>query len=134
MPVQIDVFSPLPESWGLCQTCETFMARAQIKDSANFRGLDEYPPEWREDFQRLSDTVLDLARRYGESVDIRLYDPRSLPGLFIAIRHGVHRYPTFLISRRDKVTGLDLPALDRCLVEAGAKLTNQAQIKRYDEW
>jgi hypothetical protein len=80
MPVQVDVFSPMPESWGLCQSCETLMSRAEIKDSDNFRGLEAYPPDWYEDFQRLSDAVLDLAHRYGESVNIRLYDPRSLPG------------------------------------------------------
>ncbi len=129
MPVQVDVFSPLPESWGLCQSCETLMLRAQIGDTANLRGREDYPPDWLEDFQCLSDTVLDLARRYGNSVNICLYDPRSLPGLFMAIRHRVHRYPTFLISKREKVTGLDLPALERCLAQAGATLMNLSEIR-----
>jgi hypothetical protein len=130
MPVQVDVFSPMPESWGLCQSCETLMSRAEIKDSDNFRGLEAYPPDWYEDFQRLSDAVLDLAHRYGESVNIRLYDPRSLPGLFKAIRHGVHRYPTFLISKREKVIGLDLPAIERFLSQAGARLTTPIESER----
>jgi hypothetical protein len=130
MPVQIDVFSPLPENWGLCQTCETLMSRAQIEDTENLRGLEDYPPEWYDDFQRLSDTVMDLASRYGESVVFRLYDPRSLPGLFKAIRHGIYKYPTFLISKREKITGLDLLALEQCLSQAGAKPTKPAESER----
>jgi hypothetical protein len=130
MPIQIDVFSPLPESWGLCQSCEALMARAQIQDTDQIGGMENYPPEWRKDFQRLSDLVTDLALRYGESVEIRLYDPRSLPGLFKAIRYRVHRYPTFLISKRDKVTGLNLPELERCLIKAGAKCTHQIEPQR----
>ena len=130
MPVQVDIFSPLPESWGLCQSCETLLSRARLEDKAELDRMDNFPPEWREDFQRLSDLVLDLSRRYGESVSIRLYDPRSLPGLFIAIRHRVHRYPTFLISKREKVTGFNLPALEQCLFLAGARITNHFEIQR----
>jgi hypothetical protein len=127
MPIQVDVFSPLPESWGLCQSCEALMARAQIEEQPALGELDEYPREWQDDFRRLSDLVMELAQRYGESVSIRLYDPRSLPGLLKAIRHRVHRYPTFIISQRDKVTGLDLPALEKCLYRVGARVMSEVE-------
>jgi hypothetical protein len=127
MRIQVDVFSPLPESWGLCQSCEAFMARAQIEELPALGGIDEYPCEWQEDFGRLSDLVMELAHRYGDSVSIRIYDPRSLPGLLKAIRHRVHRYPTFIISQRDKVTGLDLPAIEKCLYRARARITGEVE-------
>lgn len=106
-PIAIEVFSPLPEGWGLCLSCEVLMARANLDKAPYDRTLDEYPPEWRADFQRLSDLVLDLARRYGSRVSIRVWDPRSLQGLFRCLRYGVHRYPTFIIAGRWKVSALD---------------------------
>jgi hypothetical protein len=127
MPIQVDVFSPLPESWRLCQSCEAFMARAQIEQLPDLGGLGEYPREWQDDFRRLSDLVMELAQRYGDSINIRLYDPRSLPGLLKAIRHKVHRYPTFIISQRDKVTGWNLPAIEKCLYRAGARIMGEVE-------
>jgi hypothetical protein len=61
-----------------------------------------------------------MADRYGEGVTIRIFDPRSWQGLLKALRHGVHRYPTFLVEGRTKIAGLDESALERALVTAGA--------------
>ncbi|MCX6035457.1 MAG: hypothetical protein NTV38_10870 [Chloroflexi bacterium] len=114
-PVQVEVISPLPEGWGICLTCEAMMERANLGKALCEGGLEEYPDEWREDFQRLSDLVLELAARHGENILIRIWDPRSLQGMFMSIRYGVHRYPTFVINRHKKVTGLDAALLDQIL-------------------
>lgn len=91
------------------------MARANLDKAPHERGLEEYPPEWMEDFERLSAFILELAGRYGEKVMIRLWDPRSLQGMFKSIRYGVRRYPTFVINGREKVIGLNLPLLEQAL-------------------
>ena len=119
-PVQLDVISPIPEGWGICLSCEMLMARANLDQSPHERGLDEYPPEWRDEFQRLSETVFLLAERYGNSILIRLWDPRSLQGMFKSIRYGVRRYPTFIVEGRNKVTGWDTETLERWILDAGA--------------
>ena len=80
-PVPVEVIAPLPEGWGICLSCEMLMARANLDQAPAERGLDEYPPEWQEDFHRLSDLIFDLAARYGNSVLIRIWDPRSLQGM-----------------------------------------------------
>ncbi len=118
--VQVDVIAPLPEGWGLCQSCEMLMARAHLDKSPHERGPDEYPPEWQEDFRRLSAFVLDLAARYGDSILIRLFDPRSLQGLCKSLRYGVRRYPTFVVAGREKIVGLDSGRLMQALHAAGA--------------
>ena len=117
MAVPVDVIAPAPEGWGLCQACELLMARAQLDQAPPERGLDELPPEWRADFQRLSALIFDLSRRYGDKLIIRVYDPRSLPGLIKAVRYGARRYPTFVVAGRTKITGWDTAALDRALGE-----------------
>jgi len=96
------------------------IAQADLDRPPAERGLDEYPPEWQADFARLAAVVADLAARYGGRILIRLYDPRSLRGLFKAIRYGVHRYPAFVVAGHDKVVGWDGDALERVLLTAGA--------------
>ncbi|MFZ5910516.1 MAG: hypothetical protein ACOYYU_10915, partial [Chloroflexota bacterium] len=118
--VELDVISPLPEGWGICLSCEMLMARANLDQAPYERGLDEYPPEWQEEFQRLSDTVFTLANRYGGNIMIRLWDPRSLQGLAKSIRYGVRRYPTFIVKGQGKVAGWDTEALERHIAAAGA--------------
>jgi hypothetical protein len=110
-PVQIDVFYPVPEGWGICTACKVMMSQANLGQAPPERGLDEYPPEWQEELKRLSTTIYDLADRYQDEIRIRIWDPRSLQGLWRSIRHGVRRYPTFLIDGRSKVTGWDTAQL-----------------------
>jgi hypothetical protein len=117
-PILVDVIYPVPEGWGICISCEMLMARANLDQAPHERGLDEYPPEWREEFERLSNTILELSARYQDKILIRIWDPRSLQGLWKAIRFGAHRYPTFVIDGRTKLTGWehDLDeALDKTL-------------------
>jgi hypothetical protein len=119
-PVSIDVIAVLPEGWGLCNSCELLMARANLDQAPADRGLDEYPPEWRTEFQCLSALIFDLADRYGDRVRIRIYDPRSWQGLVKALRYSVRRYPTFVVDGRTKIVGLDEHALEGALTAAGA--------------
>lgn len=121
-PVQIDVFYPIPEGWGMCTTCEMMMAQANLGQAPQERGLDEYPPEWKEEFQRLSTIIFTLADHFQEQVQIRIWDPRSLQGMLRSIRHGVRRYPTFIINGRNKIMGWDKDQLEQQLqaaVESG---------------
>ena len=119
-PVQVDVIFPMPEGWGICLSCEMLMARAQLDQAPYERGLDEYPPEWQEEFQRLSSIILSLAEQYQNGILIRIWDPRSLQGLWKAIRYGARRYPTFIVEGRAKVTGWDTNQLEQHIRAAGA--------------
>ncbi|MBM3135606.1 MAG: hypothetical protein FJZ89_10090 [Chloroflexi bacterium] len=121
-PVQMDVIALLPEGWGICLSCEMLLARANLDQSPAERGLDEYPPDWQEDFRRLAALVFDLAARYGDSLQIRLWDPRSLQGLLKSLRYGVRRYPTFVVAGREKVVGWNQAGLEQSLQAAGATL------------
>ena len=117
--VHVDVISPLPEGWGICLSCEMLMARANLDQAPHERGLDEYPPEWQEEFQRLSDVVMSLSDRYQDSILIQIWDPRSLQGLVKSIRYWVRRYPTFIVEGQDKVTGWDVEQLEQYIMSAG---------------
>ncbi len=112
-PIQIDVFYPIPEGWGMCNPCELMMAQANVSQAPQERGLDEYPAELIEEFQRFSNTIYALAERYHDQVLIKVWDPRSLQGMMKSIRHAVRRYPTFIINGQAKLIGWDTAKLDQ---------------------
>jgi hypothetical protein len=122
-PVQIDVFYPVPEGWGMCSTCEMMLAQADLDQAPAERGLDEYPPEFREEFQRLSSLLITLAERYKANVKIRIWDPRSLQGMVRSIRYWIRRYPTFILDGHTKLTGWDTPKLEQYL-QAAVKMSD----------
>lgn len=117
--IELDVISPIPEGWGICLSCEMLMARANLDQAPHQRGLEEYPADWLEDFQRLSDVVMDLSNRYGEGIRIRIWDPRSLQGLIKSIRYRVRRYPTFIVQGKHKITGWNVAQLEQQIITAG---------------
>lgn len=119
-PIQVEVIAPLLDGWGMCSSCEMLIARSGVAQAPYARGMEEYPADWKADFQRLSDMVIELAAHYGDGILIRIYDPRSLQGLIKSIRYGVRRYPTFIIAGRLKVSGLDAGQVAQALQDAGA--------------
>ncbi|MGQ9766766.1 MAG: hypothetical protein ACUVSS_05455 [Anaerolineae bacterium] len=119
--VKLDVVALVPEGWGLCQACEVMMARADLDQAPPARGLDELPPEWQADFQRLSGLIFDLAERYDDRLVIRVYDPRSLQGMAKALRYWARRYPTFVVDGRAKISGWDVGALEQAIASRFAE-------------
>jgi hypothetical protein len=124
-PVQINVYFPLPEGWGMCNSCEVMMAQANLGQAPHELSLDEFPPEWQEDFKRLSSIVYTLANRYRDNVQIRIWDPRSLQGMWRSIRHGVRRYPTFIVNGHSKMTGWDTTKLEQ-QIQAAVEINKSA--------
>jgi len=112
-PIQIDVFYPLPEGWAMCNACELLLSQANLGQTPGQRGLDEYPPDLREELQRLSNTIYTLAEKYQDQVQIKVWDPRSLQGMLKSIRYGARRYPTFIINGQVKLTDWDSSKLDQ---------------------
>jgi len=95
------------------------MAQADMGCLPGERGLEDLPPAWQEEAQRVSVTLSALAQRYGERIAIRLWDPRSIRGMWKSIRHGVRRYPTFIVDGRRRIPGGDMAALEGALRSAG---------------
>lgn len=106
-PVEIDVFSPLPEAWGLCSSCELLFQPANLNPAPFDAALEAYPPEFIAEYQRLSQTIRLLSERFGAQVVIRIWDPRSPQGLLRALRYRLRRYPSFVIAGKYKVAGLE---------------------------
>lgn len=102
----------------MCTTCEMMFQQANLGEAPQQRNLDEYPPEWQEEFKRLSSIIFNLAGRYQDKVYIRIWDPRSLQGMWHSIRFGVRKYPTFIVDKHHKQAGWDIQALNQYIQAA----------------
>ena len=80
--------------------------------------LNDYPEDLKEDYLFLSNWIKELSRKYRENILIKVIDVQSLQGVFKSIRHGIFRYPTFIINKKKKYTGRDKDRLDALLQES----------------
>lgn len=118
--IQLEVIYPLPQSWGFCLTCEVMLDRAELGDGPYERGLEEYPADWQEEYQRLASLFVNLSSKYGDNVLIRVIDPRTVQGMISALRHRVRRYPAFIVQGTPAFSGWDEERLLSLLDNAGA--------------
>lgn len=117
-PVRLEVIAPTFQGLALCSACELVLSEADMGPHLAVPALDEYPQEWQDEFQRLTDWVYDFADRYGDRILIKVIDPQSPEGLLKSVRYWVRRYPTWIIDGRTRVVGWDRLALDIALQQA----------------
>ncbi len=112
--VTLEVIALLPTTHFHCMHCERIFDQAGLGKKVH--DVDQqYPPEFLEEGRRLLVWLEELSARYGPRLSIKVIDPQSLPGFFKSLRHGVRRYPTFIINGREKYTGWDRDALEALL-------------------
>jgi hypothetical protein len=106
-----------------CSHCQVFIDGAGVGGRVKQSDLDSYPREWMQEWQRLSDLILAIAQRHAGQLVIKITDAQSPAGLWKAIRHGVRRYPTFIVA------GQKYHGWDESQVEAliRTQLSNPAQ-------
>ncbi|MGB9723603.1 MAG: hypothetical protein ACP5OO_07395 [Chloroflexia bacterium] len=115
--IRLEVITPLPPALRLCMQCERLM-EAQLGAQVRLEMARETPRELQEEVERLQSWLGDLLRRYSDNLQVRLVDPYSPEGFWKCLRHGIRRYPTFLVPGYGRVVGWDRPALERLLEEA----------------
>jgi hypothetical protein len=81
--------------------------------------MDEYPPDLKEEYLRLSDWIRELTRNYKDRLLIKLIDAQSILGIYKSLRHWVRKYPTFIVERQEAYTGWDKKRLESLLVKFG---------------
>lgn len=117
-PVFLDVIAPIPEVSGLCETCELIMDQAGVGLRSAARKSEDMPHDWVDDYDRLAGFLNDIIQKQGNNVVIRVFDPHSLKGLWKSLRHGVRRYPTFIVGDEQKIFGLDEEQVSKALQRA----------------
>lgn len=88
-----------------------------LKKKRDEKDMNEYPEDLKEEYLFLSHWIKELAQNYREKILIKIIDVQSLLGIYKSLRHGVRRYPTFIVNQKAKYTGKDKAQLDALLQE-----------------
>jgi len=114
-PISIEVIAPVLTDLRHCAHCEVIFGQTEVGRQVHSKELDEYPQDLKEDFERLSDWIIELSHRYGNALRIKLIDPQSFEGFLKSVRYWARRYPAFIVAGRKEYVGWDKAALDRVL-------------------
>jgi len=77
--------------------------------------MDEYPPDLKEEYAKLSDWIRELTRLYKHRLAIMLIDVQSPLGFYKSIRYRIRTYPTFIVEGKETYTGWDKNQLEGLL-------------------
>lgn len=112
-PLEVEVVAHVLGSMDHCSQCQVFIDGVEIGEQVHRFDLESYPPEWMDEWHKLSDLILSLAARYGDRLVIKITDAQSPKGMWLALR-GVRKYPSFIVQDK-RVQGLDEAKVTRLI-------------------
>ena len=122
-PITIEVVSHLLTTYTHCNRCELMFRESGLEREAANSDSQEYPPDLKEEFSKLSDWIRELSRLYRHRIRIRLIDAKSPLGIYKSLVHRIRKYPTFIIEKKDVYSGWDHQELE-CLVDLRIRAAN----------
>ncbi len=97
-PLEVEVVTHVLGSLDHCSHCQVFIDGTGIGDQIHHADLESYPKDWMQEWQQLSELVFNLTERFANQLVIKITDAKSPQALWMALRSGIHKYPTFIIA------------------------------------
>jgi len=114
-PISLEIVTRVVTTFGQCRHCELFFDEAGLNKKVHQKEANDYPPDLKEEFARLSDWLRELTRLYKHRLLIRLIDAQSLLGIYKSLRHRIRKYPTFIVEGKETYAGWDKNQLEGLL-------------------
>jgi len=114
-PVILEIVTRVLTTFDHCRHCEFFFDEAGLGEVHHQREINEYPPDLKEEYLRLSNWIRELSRRYQDRLLVKVVDVQSVLGIYKSIRYRIRNYPTFIVAGKELYTGWDKEALEALL-------------------
>jgi hypothetical protein len=114
-PILLEIVTKVLTSWGECRRCRILFDQAGLDQKFHEKQMDEYPPDLKEEYTRLSDWIRELNRLYKHRLFIKLIDVQSPLGIYKSLRYRIRTYPTFIVEGKETYTGWDKNQLESLL-------------------
>jgi len=114
-PILLEIVARVLTTYDHCRHCELFFGQAGLDKKFHQKEVNEFPPDLREEFVKLSEWMKELTRLYKHRLFIKLIDVQSFLGIYKSLRHGIRRYPTFIIEGKEVYSGWDKSQLEGLL-------------------
>ena len=110
-PLILEIVTRVLTTFDHCAHCEFLFDQAGLGELQHQREVNEYPPDLKEEYLRLSDWIRELSQRYKDRLVIKVIDVQSVVGVYKSIRYRIRNYPTFIVAGDEVYTGWDKDAL-----------------------
>jgi len=114
-PISLEIVTRVLTTFDHCRHCEIFFDEAGLDKKFHQKEVNEYPPDLKEEFVKLSDWIRELTRLYKHRLLIRLIDVQSFLGIYKSLRHRIRKYPTFIVEGKETYAGWDKNQLEGLL-------------------
>ena len=99
--LRLQILAYTPTAFFQCRGCEIVMEETGFGRSVREEQIGSgLPPEMQREYAGISDRVERLVAAGGGRVAVELIDVASLRGFWKSLRHGIRRYPAFIVGGR----------------------------------
>ena len=114
-PIQLEIVTRVVTFFDHCRRCQILFDQSGLDKKIHQNEMEEYPPDLKEEYLKLSDWIRELTRLYKHRLVIRLIDAQSPLGIYKSLRYRIRTYPTFIVEREGTYTGWDKSKLESLL-------------------
>lgn len=114
-PILLEIVTKVVTFFDHCPRCQVFFRQSGLDQKIHQKEMEEYPPDLKEEYLKLSDWIRELTRLYKHRLVIKLIDVQSPLGIYKSLRYRIRNYPTFIIEGKESYTGWDKNQLEKLL-------------------
>lgn len=114
-PIQLEIVTKVVTFFDHCRRCKILFDQAGLDKKVHQKEMEEYPPDLKEEYTKLSDWIQELNHLYKHRVLIKLIDVQSPLGIYKSLRYWIRTYPTFIMEGKETYTGWDKSRLESLL-------------------
>jgi hypothetical protein len=114
-PILLEIVTKVVTFFDHSPRCQIFFRQSGLDQKIHQKEMEEYPPDLREEYLKLSDWIQELTRLYKHRLLIRLIDVQSPLGIYKSLRYRIRTYPTFIVEGKETCTGWDKNQLESLL-------------------
>ncbi len=113
--VSVQVVAPGITYFFHCMHCEQIFDQVDLGEKLRQEEYAQYPEDLKIESARLARWITDLADKFAGRVHFEIVDPQSLGGLWLSIRYGIRKYPTFIVQKKQCIAGWDEQTLTQTI-------------------
>jgi hypothetical protein len=114
-PISLEIVTGMMTTFSQCRSCTIVFDEAGLNEKIRQKVSDEYPPDFIEASQKLSEWIQELKQLYRHRLVIRLIDAKSFLGFYKSLRHRIRKYPGFIVDGKETCIGWDKKKLEDLL-------------------
>jgi len=114
-PIQLEIVTKVVTFFDHCRRCQILFNQAGLDKKVHQKEMEEYPPDLKEEYTKLSDWIQELNHLYKHRLLIKLIDVQSPLGIYKSLRYWIRTYPTFIVEGKETYTGWDKNQLESLL-------------------